>query len=163
MKSSKTVSIITAAYNAELFIEKSLNSVVKQSFRDWELIVVDDASNDGTVSIIKKIKNSNKEKSIILIELSKNVGPGISRNIAIEKSQGDYIAFLDSDDIWTKDKLKDHIFFMKKNKLVVSHASYGFIDENDKILDKSFIVSKEPVGYYEILKKPELGCLSTIF
>ena len=98
------VSIITPSYNSEKFISMTIDSVLRQTYRNWEMIIVDDASTDNTCTIIYDY--CKKDNRIKLIRLKKNSGAAVARNRAIEKSKGKYIAFLDSDDIWLPEKLK---------------------------------------------------------
>ena len=103
------VSIIMPAYNAEIFFEETLNSIINQSYDHWELIVVDDQSTDHTVQLIERL--AHKEKRIRLIKSKTNNGPAVSRNMALEKAKGRWIAFLDSDDLWLENKLEQTIKF----------------------------------------------------
>jgi len=106
------VSVITPVYNSEKFIEKTIESVLNQTYEDFEYILINDKSSDNSEQIIRNYME--KDSRIKLINLEKNSGPAIARNRGIELSQGKYIAFIDSDDIWKKDKLKKQIDFMKK-------------------------------------------------
>ena len=101
------VSIITPSYNSESFIEACINSVIAQSYTNWELIIVDDCSIDNTKEIIEKLSLS--EKRIKPVFLEKNVGPANARNIALELARGRFIAFLDSDDLWLPLKIQKQI------------------------------------------------------
>ena len=111
------VSVITASYNCAKFIEESIKSVLNQSYEDLELIIVDDCSTDNTEEIVNKyIKQDSRIK---FYKLDKNSGAAVVRNKGLEVAKGRFIAFLDSDDIWDKEKLKKKINFMKDN-------NYGF-------------------------------------
>lgn len=92
------VSIITPTYNSERFIEETITSILNQTYTNWELILIDDASTDKTVKIINQFVKSNPQ--IYLLQNSKNRGAAISRNKGIEAAKGDFIAFLDADDLW---------------------------------------------------------------
>ncbi|MBT4738717.1 MAG: glycosyltransferase family 2 protein, partial [Flavobacteriales bacterium] len=107
---SNLVSIITPSYNSSKFIVECVNSVISQTFQNWEMIIVDDCSNDNSREIISDF--SEKDKRIRFIFLEENIGAAASRNIAIKKAKGRYIAFLDSDDLWIKDKLERQITFI---------------------------------------------------
>ena len=109
------VSIITPSHNASKFISECINSVLLQTYKDWEMIIVDDLSDDNSVEIIKSF--SEKDSRIKLIELDKNGGPAKARNRAIKESKGDFIAFLDADDLWREDKLEKQLNFMKRYNL----------------------------------------------
>ena len=107
-----------------------INSVIKQTYDNWELIIVDDCSKDGTDEII--INFVNEDNRIKIIKNKNNLGAGLSRNKAIEFAKGEYIAFLDGDDIWANQKLEIQICLMEKNNWVFSHTSYGYISESGK-------------------------------
>ena len=124
------VSIVTPCYNAEKFIAETIKSVQEQTYAYWEMIIVDDNSIDDSVSIIKKIQKN--DDRIKLIELKENKGPAIARNRAIKEAQGNYIAFLDSDDTWLFDKLKKQLEFMKNHHVALTFTSYYTNSENKK-------------------------------
>jgi len=116
-----SVDIILPNYNSSPYIEKTLNSIVDQSFKNWKLLIVDDNSNDETKNIIKRyILN----KKIKIIWLKKNKGVGFCRNLAMRNSKSEYIAFIDSDDIWEKEKLSKQLDFMIKNKYYFTYTNY---------------------------------------
>ena len=122
MENKKTeIDIILPNYNSSEFIEKTIQSVLKQNFNKWRLILVDDFSNLKTRKIIKKF---DKFKKIKIYWLKKNKGAAYCRNFAISKSNSKYIAFLDSDDIWEKNKLKLQIEYMKKNNYYFTYTYY---------------------------------------
>lgn len=112
------------AYNAEKYIEESITSVLNQTFSDFELLIVDDASKDATLSIIKKFK---RDTRVVLFENRNNLGISKSRNIAIEAASGRYIAFLDSDDIWYENKLERQISYFKKYGCIACATNYMMI------------------------------------
>jgi glycosyltransferase involved in cell wall biosynthesis len=127
------VSIIMPAYNASKYIQDAIDSVIKQTFLNWELIIVDDGSTDSTKEIVKK--NSTND-SRIYYYFQENSKQGKARNLAISKSKGEYLAFLDSDDIWVPEKLQVQINeILIKNVDLVFSDSYVFHDSN--FLDKS--------------------------
>ena len=97
------VSIITPMYNSEKFIDATIQSVQSQTYQNWEMIIVDDASTDRSVEIVKKIMAT--EPRLHLKQLADNLGPAHTRNNGIKLSKGRFLAFLDSDDLWHKDKL----------------------------------------------------------
>ena len=105
------VDIILPNYNSSNYIIKTVNSILNQSYKNWKLIIVDDNSDDKTVRILKK---NFKNKNIKIYFLKKNRGAGFCRNYAIKKSSSPYIAFIDSDDIWNREKLKKQINFMQR-------------------------------------------------
>ena len=122
---NKKVSIIIPNYNSEKFIEDSINSVISQTYDNWEMIIVDDCSSDNSQHKILSL--ANKDTRIKTILLKKNVGAAEARNIALRKANGNYIAFLDSDDLWNNEKLEKQINFMIKNRVAFSFTSYNVI------------------------------------
>jgi len=121
-KKEKTkIDIILPNYNSYQFITKTINSIFKQTYKNWKLIIVDDCSDLKTRKILKKIE---KKKNIKIFFQSKNRGAGFCRNFALKKSSSPYLAFIDSDDTWEKNKLKKQIDFMKNNNLVFSYTDY---------------------------------------
>ncbi len=123
------VSIITPSYNCSEFIERTIDSVQKQSYTNWEMLITDDCSKDNSVEVIKQI--AAKDPRIKLFQLEKNSGAGVARNKSIEHAQGRYIAFLDSDDMWMPEKLEKQIAFMQEKQCALSYTSMVNIDEHD--------------------------------
>ena len=108
------ISIVMPAYNAAQYIEQSIESVLKQSYTNWELIIVDDCSVDDTYKIVEKLCLN--EERIKLFRMNENSGVAMARNFAISMSRGKYIAFLDSDDLWLPDKLEKQLNLMREKK-----------------------------------------------
>ncbi|RZL32007.1 MAG: glycosyltransferase family 2 protein, partial [Pedobacter sp.] len=106
------VTIITPCYNSADFIKATINSVVAQTYQDWELIVVDDKSKDETCKVVEEFVQ--KHNNIKLIKLAQNGGVSNARNVGLTSATGKYIAFLDSDDIWLKDKLAKQVSYMEE-------------------------------------------------
>lgn len=131
---SELVSIITPTYNAEKFIKKTLKSVQNQTYQNWEMILIDDASTDETVKIISDF--AKKDSRIKLFKLEKNSGNGFARNVALEKIVGKYIAYLDADDLWFPMKLEKQIQFLKENNLHFTFSFYDCIDEEGNSLNR---------------------------
>lgn len=152
------VSIIMPCYNMENFLEESILSVLKQSYKNYELIIVDNGSSDGTLDIIYKYLDEN----IILLEVNKNKGVVGSRNEGVRKAKGKYIAFLDSDDIWYPEKLSKQILFMEKNDLAISCTEYNIVCEQGKYLYK-FKIKEDIIDYSKNLKFNHLGCSTVIY
>jgi len=150
------VSIIMPYFQKRKYITSSVNSVLNQSYKNFELIIIYDDNNKNDLNLISKIKN--KDKRIKLIINKKNLGVGFSRNIAIKKSKGKFIAFIDSDDLWKKNKLKKQLNFMIKNKYNFSHTSYDIVNNN--ILSNKKKIAKD-LTYQELLKSCDIG-LSTV-
>ena len=125
------VSIIMPSYNTAKYIADSVNSVIKQTYKNWELIIVDDCSTDHTDEIVNEFL---EDKRIKYLKNEKNSGAAISRNRALREAKGRWIAFLDSDDLWVPEKLEKQINFMKENKYSYSYSYYQEIDEEGKKL-----------------------------
>ena len=153
------VSIITPSYNSSKFIEECINSVITQSYIDWEMIIVDDYSTDNSRDLI--LKFAKEDNRINPIFLDENVGAAASRNIAIKQSKGKYIAFLDSDDIWIKDKLEKQIAFMNEKDIAFSFTCYQPISE-DGMEKYSVIKAPKKMTYHSYLKNTIIGCLTVI-
>ena len=116
-----SVDIILPTYNCEKYIEETIDSIISQSFENWKLIIIDDKSTDSTLNLINKYLI---DRRISLKKLKKNKGPGFCRNLALRYSNSKYVAFIDSDDIWKKDKLKNQIEFMKKTDSDFTYTNF---------------------------------------
>ena len=126
---SSLVSIIMPSYNTAPYIAESIRSVMAQTYTDWELIIVDDASTDNTDEVVNTKDLSSK---IHYLKNDRNRGAAYSRNRALREAKGKWIAFLDSDDVWAPDKLEKQIAFMTKNGYAFSYTRYEEMDENGK-------------------------------
>lgn len=153
------VSIITPSYKSERFISETLESVLAQTYQNWEMIIVDDCSPDNANEIIGKY--TKKDSRIKLIKLEKNGGPANTRNEGIKQAEGKYIAFLDSDDIWLPTKLEKQISFMEKKQLLLSYSSYHTIDEYGNRINTRNV--KEYIDYTDMLKSNHIGNLTGIY
>lgn len=157
---NELVSIIMPAYNAEKYIEEAIESVIEQTYETWELIVVDDASTDGTAAIAQAF--ADQDKRIRLIRLLANGGVANARNVAIKNAQGRYLAFLDSDDLWLPEKLEKQIRFMQDNGYVFTYHKYASFS-NENIVDLHFRSVPKKTDYKDYLKDNSTGsCLTTI-
>lgn len=154
------VSIITPVYNSDAFIKDTINSVINQTYQNWELLLIDDCSSDKSVTIINDyIKNNSNIK---LIKNTINQGAAISRNKGIMEAQGDYIAFLDADDLWKPEKLERQLKHMQKQNCDVCFSSYELIDEKGNKLNKK--VEALPVlSYKKLLKSNYVGNLTGVY
>jgi teichuronic acid biosynthesis glycosyltransferase TuaG len=151
------VSVILPYFKKKEFIEDSINSVLKQTYKNLEIIIIYDDTDHQDLSIIKKLKSYDRRINYIL-NVS-NVGAGESRNIGIRHAKGKYISFLDADDIWNKNKIKTQIKFMKKNDLKITHTTYEIIDKDKKITGLRRARNFNNVD--ELLKSCDIG-LSTV-
>lgn len=159
MNDRPLVSIIMPSYNSAEFIEESINSVLVQSYKNIELIIVDDLSNDNSINIIKKIQE--KDHRIILIKNTINLGAAKSRNIAINISQGRFIAFLDSDDIWKSNKLEIQIREMLISDAALSFTSYEIFKKETRSITLAKV--KNQINYNQLLKTNIIGCSTVIY
>lgn len=121
MKNDANVAIILPNYNSHLYLNETIKSIISQSYTNWKLIIVDDCSNKKTKALLKKFDN---KKKIKIYWLKKNRGAGYCRNFAIKKTNLKYLAFIDSDDIWKKHKLKNQINYMEKNNFDFTYTYY---------------------------------------
>ncbi|WP_415668872.1 glycosyltransferase family 2 protein, partial [Vibrio rarus] len=144
------------SYNSATTIDKSIESVLSQSYANWELIIIDDYSTDNTVELV----NTFSDKRIKCIELDVNSGsPAKPRNIGIDHAKGDYIAFLDSDDIWCNNKLETQINLMVQNDISFTCSGYRLVKSG--IVISSYVPPKE-VTYKDLLTNNSVGCLTAM-
>ncbi|MBU2699044.1 glycosyltransferase involved in cell wall biosynthesis [Sporomusaceae bacterium BoRhaA] len=153
------VSIITPAYNSANCISATIESVLRQTYIKWEMIIVDDCSDDYTIDVVRTYERL--DDRIKLIRLDKNQGVANARNIGMKCSKGRYIAFLDSDDIWLEKKLECQLAFMKERNIGFSFTQYcQFVDDVKK--SKQIIHVPDRVQYRDLLKGNVIGCLTVI-
>lgn len=155
---SDLVSIIMPSYNTEKYIADSICSVLAQSYTNWELIIVDDCSTDNTDSIV----TSFHDERIRYIKNEKNSGAAVSRNRALREARGRWIAFLDSDDLWTSDKLQKQISFMEENNYHFSYTNYIEIDEASKPNGKS-VTGPRRITKHGMYNYCWMGCLTVMY
>nr|AZY91830.1 glycosyltransferase [Lactococcus lactis] len=140
MKKEK-ISIITPVYNCEKLIEKTIECVLNQTYKNWEWLLVDDCSPDNSAIIIKKYaKNDNRIK---YFKLSENSGAAVSRNKALAESTGRFVAYLDADDLWKNDKLEKQVKFMLENQYSFTCTDYEKITETGNSLNKIIKIPKK--------------------
>ena len=150
------VSIIMPYYKKINFIEKTYYSIINQTYENYELLIIyDDLDLSEYENLIKLTKNN---KKVRIFKNKKNIGAGLSRNLGIKNSKGEYISFIDADDIWNKDKLSAQIKFMKKNNYFFSYTNYSKQYKN-KIIE---VRAKNEINYNDILKSCEIGLSSVI-
>lgn len=147
-------------FNSERFLNQAVESVLKQSYQNWELILINDQSTDNTVKIIEALKE--RDSRIKFIDLIENGGVANARNEGIKAANGDYIAFLDSDDHWDEDKLRTQLLFMIENNYALTHTAYRRINVAGAIITNKISVSAK-VNYNDLLRHNEIGCLTAIF
>ena len=155
------VSIIVPVYNAARYIAETIEMVNAQTYKDWELILVDDASKDDSVAVIENIIKS-QGKRIRLIRKNKNEGAAAARNSGIDAAAGQYIAFLDADDIWKPEKLEKQIRFMEEKEAAFSFHSYEFGDENAKPTGK-IVRAPETLNFRQALSRTVIFTTTVMF
>lgn len=155
---NELVSIITPAYNAGKWINDCIKSVLQQTYKNWEMIIVDDNSQDNTLDIIKEFEYDSRIK---YIKNEMNLGVANSRNKAINNAQGRYIAFLDSDDIWHPEKLEKQLEFMNENHYEFSFTKYEMFYEGESKSNKVINIPNI-ITYHDYLKNTIIGCLTVI-
>ena len=156
------VSIIMPNYNGERFLSQTLESVLNQTYQNWELLFIDDGSTDNSVEIAKSYAQKDKRISISFTQFPKIVkGPASARNTAFSIAKGKYFAFLDSDDIWHKTKLERQLDFMTANNVALCYCWYDVINENNEIVGEVKPITS--VNYKELLKDQRIGTLTAIY
>jgi len=150
------VSIIMPAYNCGDVIVESINSVLAQTYTNWELLIVDDCSSDNTAEVVASFK----DPRIHYQRNEQNSGAAVTRNTALRLAKGKYIAFLDSDDMWLPEKLKKQIAFMEQNNIVMSYTPYYILTSGNKQNIRS---CPDSLNYYELTRWNRIGCLTVIY
>jgi len=153
------VSIIVPMYNAEKFIGKTIESVLAQTYQNWEMLIMNDVSTDNSLAIVSVY--AKKDERIKIVNTEKNVGVVKGRNFLIDLASGKYIAFLDADDYWHNEKLEKQIKFMKEKNASISCTEYTRVKENEEKIND--VIIKEEISYNDMLKNNYLGCLTVIY
>ena len=153
------VSVVMPVYNAEQYLHETINSVLKQSYSNFELIMVDDCSKDRSLEILQEY--AQKDSRLKIVKNVRNMGVAQTRNIGIQNSTGKYIALLDSDDVWVNYKLERQVFLLQKTQAQIVYCSYGFIDRFGKIIKKAFIVP-ETTNFERMLEKSVISCSTAV-
>lgn len=147
------VSVITPIYNASATLQKTIDSIRAQSYREWELILVDDASRDDSLRIAQAAVAL--DKRIHLIRLNENHGAAVARNLALDAARGQYIAFLDADDSWDLSKLSKQLSFMKENNHAFTYTAY-------RTTTGRIIKVPQQVDYRRLITDNVIGCLTVM-
>ena len=142
-------SVVMPAYNSEKYIAEAIESVIKQTYTNWELLIINDCSTDNTEEIIKSYLQ--KDTRIKLIKQKENQGVANARNTGIEKAKGRYIAFLDADDYWNKEKLQKQIQILQTSNADITYTAYLMIDETGKTIKKRSV--KKTLKLKDLLKE----------
>ena len=156
----KLVSIITPAYNASKTLNETFESVLSQTYDAWEWIVVNDCSKDDTKDVLENL--AKKDSRVVVVNLDKNGGAANARNEGIKLAKGEYIAFLDADDLWDKTKLDKQIQFMKKNHYDFTYTKYEEINEDGKSLGR-VISGPKKITFRKFKHMDYVGCLTVMY
>ncbi|MBU7465862.1 glycosyltransferase family 2 protein [Lactiplantibacillus pentosus] len=151
------VSVILPVYNSQQFVRTAIDSVLGQSLKAFELIIVNDASTDDT----EKIVHSYDDQRIVYIRLKNNSGVATARNTGIKLARGKFIAFIDSDDFWSKEKLQRQISFMNENKINFSYSNYSLMNIRGKVIKRINNLPKKNT-YQSLLKTNSIPLLTVI-
>ena len=151
------VSIILPYYKKKLYIKSTINSILNQTYQNFEILIIDDEISPESKKILNEINMLDKRISIL--KNTRNIGAGYSRNRGIKKSKGKYIAFCDCDDVWKLSKLENQLKFMQNKNVFISHTSYDLIDKNNRYLKKRLAPAK--LKFEDLLKSCDIG-LSTV-
>lgn len=152
------ITVVMPNYNGHRFVEQAIDSVLHQTYPNFELLVVDDCSKDDSLSLIQQKAQSDNRIKVIALE--RNAGVANARNVGIEEAKGEYIALLDNDDLWTEDKLERQLAIAEKGADIV-YCSYDFIDEQNSTIKKPFIVPQQ-TNFNKMLASSVISC-STSF
>lgn len=146
------VSIIMPSWNTEKYIAESIQCVIDQTYKNWELIIVDDCSSDNTDNVVQSFLGDPRIK---YYKNSENMGAALTRNKALREAQGEWVAFLDSDDLWKPEKISKQVEFMKENRYALSYHEYEKIDEDGKQLHIFVtgpdVVTKKQMYHYDYI------------
>ncbi len=154
MSKKAELTIILPNYNSQLYLKKTLQSITSQSYQKWNLIIVDDNSNVETKKILNKF---GKHRKIKIFYLKVNRGAAYCRNFALKKIKSKYVAFIDSDDIWVKNKLKLQVDFMKKNQYAFTYTCYETFGEK-----RRKIYPPDRINYKNFLKNTSIATSTMI-
>lgn len=159
IEQNELVSIITPSYNTAKFIAQTIESVLNQTYKNWEMIIVDDCSTDNTDDVVKEYL---KDRRIKYLKNKNNSGAAISRNYALREAKGKWIAFLDSDDLWLPEKLERQIEFMRENDYHFSYTEYGEINEENLSLE-TYITGPKKIDKFKMYSYCWVGCLTVMY
>lgn len=152
------VSVIMPSWNTAEYIGDSIQSVLNQTYSNWELLIVDDCSSDNTDEVVKSFQ----DERIIYLKNEKNSGAALTRNRALREAKGEWIAFLDSDDLWSPQKLEHQISFMKEHGYVFSYHEYEKIDEQSNPL-QTYVSGPDCVTKRKMYHYGYPGCLTFMY
>lgn len=159
---NKTVSVVVPVYHAEKYMEETMNSVMAQTYKDWELLLIVDGPQDPTIEVIQKFMEEHPQARIRLLVQEKNQGAALARNRGVQEANGRYIAYLDADDLWVPQKLERELQFMQQKSAAFVFAGYEFADENAKGTGKVVYVPEE-LTYKAALKNTTIFTTTVMF
>lgn len=154
------ISIVMPAYNAERFVEQAVRSVMQQTVTEWELLVLDDGSKDGTKQILQRL--AQEDDRIRFLPNAHNMGVAKTRNRGFDLCRGQYIALLDSDDLWHPDKLEKQLALLQQEDADLVYTSYAIIDSGNQKTRADYLVP-ESVSFDQLLKENVIGCSTVLF
>lgn len=152
------VSVVVPTFNDSKYVKECISSIINQTYKNLDVVVVDDCSSDNTVEIVKSFGDSR----IRIFENDSNKGAAYSRNRAIKECKGDFIAFLDGDDIWHLNKIEKQIEFMLINKYDFTGCYYSFLNE-DGSFTKKYMSAPKKISHRRFLKADYVGCLTVVY
>lgn len=159
LNNKSLISVIIPLYNAERYIKSTLDSVLNQTYQNFEVIIIDDTSTDSGPQIVKQ--HANEDNRIKYYRNEKNSGVSVSRNRGVKLALGDWVAFIDSDDKWEKDKLEKQINCVNENQCEFVFTGSSFVDENDEFYPGTYSVPQK-ITYAELLKSNYISCSSVL-
>ena len=155
----KLVSVIMPVYNSSRFLGSAIDSVLNQTHKNLELLIIDDKSTDNSLAIAEEYAKTDNRIRVIASQV--NQGVAKARNQGIADAAGDYIALLDSDDVWCHDKLERQLRLLEEKNAAISYCSYDFIDENDNSIMKPFVMDTE-TNFRKMLYRNDIGCSTAV-
>lgn len=155
---NRLVSIITSTYNCVDFVDETIESILAQTYNNWELLITDDCSTDETWNLLQKY--AAKDARIKIFRLEENSGAGVARNNSIKEAKGRYIAFCDSDDRWYPEKLEKQLKFMEEHDCAMSHTSYLKCDEDNNII--GVVICRRLESFKTMCKDDKMGFLTVM-
>lgn len=159
IENEELVSIITPSYNCSGFVHETIESILAQTYKNWELLITDDCSSDNSREIISEY--CARDPRIKLLKLDKNSGAGVARNNSIKAAKGRYIAFCDSDDRWYPEKLEKQLLFMNETGCALSYTSYDVCDESGQV--SGYVECLPRLTKCKILRDDGIGCLTAMY
>ncbi len=153
------VTVVMPVYNAESFLADAIESVLNQTYRNFELLLIDDCSKDESLHIAKKYEE--KDRRVRVLRNRVNQGVAKTRNYGVREAKGEYIALLDSDDVWQQEKLERQLHLLEQENAELAYCSYDFIDEEGRTILRPFLVPKK-TDFNRMLYENDIGCSTVV-